>query len=85
MLNACFRAFCDTIEAAGYDAMIYFHTSTAYANLDMSMLYDYDSWYASYNKVPEFYYYFDMWQYSSSGIVDGIPVKVDMNLSFTEY
>ena len=29
-----------------------------------------------------FRYYYDMWQYSSSGAVDGIEGNVDMNISY---
>ena len=32
-----------------------------------------------------FYYDFDMWQYSDSGVVSGISGKVDLNISFKNY
>ena len=85
MLTKCFVAFCETIEDAGYDAMVYFNTSTAYDNLDLTQLKDYYFWYASYNNMPEFYYYFDMWQYSDAGSVDGIEGRVDMNIAFVHF
>ena len=40
---------------------------------------------AAYYEKPEFYYHFDLWQYMSSGDVDGIEGRVDMNLSFVKF
>ena len=76
------NAFCADIEAAGYDAMIYFYQSLAYNNLDLSQLTDYPFWLAQYTDYPSFYYDFDMWQYTSTGRVPGISGNVDMNLRF---
>lgn len=75
------NAFCADIEAAGYDAMIYFYQNLAYNNLDLSQL-DYPFWLAQYTDYPSFYYDFDMWQYTSSGKVPGISGNVDLNLRF---
>ena len=75
------NAFCADIEAAGYDAMIYFYQSLAYNNLDLSKL-NYPFWLAQYTDYPSFYYDFDMWQYTSSGRVPGISGSVDLNLRF---
>ena len=76
------NAFCEEIEDAGYDAMIYFYQNLAYNNLDLSQLTDYPFWLAQYTDYPSFYYDFDMWQYTSSGRVPGIAGDVDLNLRF---
>jgi len=40
---------------------------------------------AVYFDKPEYYYHYDMCQYTSSGSVDGIEGRVDMDLSFVEF
>ena len=82
LLCSMTNAFCADIEAAGYEAMIYFYQNLAYNNLDLSQLLDYPFWLAQYTNYPSFYYDFDMWQYTSSGKVPGISGNVDLNLRF---
>ena len=75
-------AFCQTIEAAGYRAGVYINRQQGYYHYDLSRLADYSLWVADYNSYPDFYYRFDMWQYTASGQLDGIDIQVDMNLMF---
>ena len=82
LLCSMANAFCADIEAAGYEAMIYFYQNLAYNNLELSQLLDYPFWLAQYTDYPSFYYDFDMWQYTSSGKVPGISGNVDLNLRF---
>ncbi len=81
-LGQAAAAFCDTIAAAGYTPMIYFNSYVGYLSYDLRDIVDYDWWYAGYSDHPLFYYHFDMWQYTSSGSVDGINGRVDVNLHF---
>lgn len=80
VLNACAIAFCDAIEAGGYQSMIYGNLTYFYRHYDLSKLLDYPLWLAQYNSTPTFYYHFDMWQYSSKGSVAGIDGNVDLDL-----
>ena len=73
------------IEDAGYEAMIYITSYAGYVKYDLSKVLDYDLWFAQYADVPTFYYDFAMWQYSSTGRVDGIEGDVDLNISFVDY
>ena len=82
VLTDCAMAFCETIENAGYDAMIYSYKNLALRTLDMSRIEKYPFWFAGYTTWPEFYYDFDFWQYSSSGNVDGIQGNTDMDIEF---
>ncbi len=75
-------AFCQTIEEAGYRAGVYINRQQGYYHYDLSRLTDYSLWVADYNSYPDFYYRFDMWQYTASGQLDGIDIQVDMNLMF---
>ena len=62
--------------------MIYANKELSLRTLDLSRLTDYPFWFAGYTTYPEFYYGFDMWQYTSDGSVNGIEGRVDMNIEF---
>lgn len=79
----CARAFCDRIIEHGYKTMLYSPSRELYFKYDLSRLADIDIWYCEYSNLPTFYYQFSMWQYSSTGKVDGIDADVDMNICFT--
>ena len=76
------KTFCDTIADAGYKPMVYMNLELAAIRIDLEALEGYDKWFAYYN--PNFYfpYEYDVWQYSESGTVAGVPEPVDMNICF---
>ena len=78
-------AFCDEVESLGYTPCVYSYISLSYDNYDLAALNDYYMWMAIYYDKPEYYYHYDMCQYTSSGSVEGIEGRVDMNLSFVEF
>ena len=82
ILNSCAKAFCDKVEQAGYDPMIYFTQYLGYRKYELRQLSDYGFWYAEYEPTPNFVYDFDMWQYTCWGSVPGIEGDVDLNLYF---
>ena len=84
-LSQCATAFCDMISEAGYMPMIYFTSYIGYVKYDLSRVQDYEFWFAQYSGTPSFYYDYQMWQYTSSGTVDGISGDVDMNVCFKNY
>ena len=75
-------AFCERIKKAGYDVMIYGNTKSFLIMMDMERLEEYDKWFAYYKYPLRFPYKMKMWQYTSSGTVDGIEGGVDINISF---
>ena len=75
-------AFCDTVERAGYDSIIYLNPSFSYLRYDMDAINGYDIWLAHYKDVTDYKYTFSIWQYGSSGSVDGIAGRVDMDILF---
>ncbi len=81
--TACAKAFCNRVKELGYTPIIYSPSKELYFKYDLTQLADFDIWYCEYANVPTFYYQFSMWQYSSSGKVDGIEGDVDMNICFT--
>lgn len=76
------KAFCQTVENAGYTAGVYASRSWFNKNLSADKLADYKIWLAEYRKTPLYSGYYDMWQYTSKGTVDGISGKVDLNISY---
>ena len=47
----------------------------------MASLSPYSIWIAQYRDQLSFDYNYDIWQYSSTGTVPGIPKPTDMNVS----
>jgi len=84
LTNICI-AFCEKIKSAGYTPMIYSNLKCYVSKLNFDKLNSYEKWYASYDTSLYFPYDISMWQYSQSGIVDGITGKVDLNISFKEW
>lgn len=81
--TACAKAFCARVKELGYKPMIYSPGRELYFKYDLSQLADIDIWYCEYSDLPNFYYQFSMWQYSSTGKIDGINSDVDLNICFT--
>ena len=81
-------AFCREVEEAGYLPMVYFSPSKGYTELELERLLDWPFWLAHYTEdwsATSFRYHFAMWQYTSSGTVDGISTNVDLNLCLTDF
>ena len=74
------EAFCDTIEAAGYEAAIYANTDWLTNYLTDSRFDQWDKWCAQYNTTCTYTGSYSMWQCSSTGRVDGISGNVDLNV-----
>lgn len=76
------RAFCETIEAAGYSVMIYGNQQDL-SDYDQSLLEDYPVWYAEYGSLPTSNHTFTIWQYSNTGSVAGIDTDVDLDIDLS--
>ena len=82
LLTDCTKAFCDTVEKAGYKSMLYFNPSQSRKQMHLAELTDYGFWLAMYSEEMTYEYKVDMWQYSCTGSVPGINGNVDINLYF---
>jgi len=78
------KAFCETIEKAGYYAMIYCSLNWWNNYLDNQELGKYDLWLAHWD-VGQPAVSCGIWQKSERGIIDGIAGNVDLNESFKDY
>lgn len=83
VLTDCAVAFCETVKNAGYEPGVYFNRYLGYYGFDLSRLTDYSFWVAVPGDFPDFYYASDLWQYTFSASIPGIPTETDMNLLFT--
>ena len=77
-VTVCAAAFCDTIQGANKQAMIYVRPELKKLNLEA--LAKYDHWVAWYSDTMDYPYDFAMWQYTKTGKVPGISGNVDINL-----
>ena len=80
--TAIIKAFCETVQSAGYKAGVYASKNWFLNKLNASSLSSYYIWVAQYNDTCTYTGSFDMWQYSSSGSVNGISGNVDMDISY---
>ena len=77
-------AFCEMVQRFGYKGGVYFNQMLGYLGFDLQALSEYDLWLAQYDSKPDFFYHFDMWQYSPQHRVAGINEDVDVNLRFPQ-
>lgn len=83
--TAVCKAFCETIQRAGYTAGIYANKTWLNEKMNSSQLNAYKIWLAQYAATPTYTGKYDMWQYTSKGKVSGISGDVDLNLSYLGY
>ena len=86
LLNNMAVAFCSEIRKAGYVPGIYFNKDYRDNRFDKNLLKQYSQWFAWYNKtLPDGMEDIDLWQYTSSEEVDGIPApREDVNYLVNE-
>ena len=83
--TAVCKAFCSTIQNAGYTAGIYANKTWLNNKMDAGALGSYKIWLAQYAATPSYTGRYDLWQYKSTGKVSGINGNVDLNLSYLGY
>lgn len=83
-LTDCALTFLETIEIAGYDAMVYFNPYQSRNLLYLAELKQYDFWLANYTDRMDFPYKVKMWQYTDSGNIPGIDTPCDFNIYFPD-
>lgn len=82
MRTAICDAFCRTITNAGLEAGVYSSRNWYYHNIYVEQLADYHIWLAEYRETPLYTGSYEMWQYTSSGSVNGINGRVDLNVRY---
>lgn len=86
LISDMIRAFCETVEAAGYYVSVYANKDWLVNRIDEDCKKKYDTWLAEWRSgEPTYTGTYGMWQYTSSGEVNGITGRVDMNMSYKDY
>ena len=80
--TAVCEAFCTTVKNAGLEAGVYASRNWYNNKLTASTLVSYAIWLAEYRSVPLYQGYYQMWQYTSKGKINGINGNVDLNVSY---
>ncbi len=83
--TAVCKAFCETVRSMGYQSGVYASRNWFYHKLSVAELNSYTIWLAEYRETPAYTGRYDMWQYTSSGEVDGIDGRVDLDLQPRKY
>lgn len=78
--------FCQTMEKAGYYAGVYASDYAGFKDrLNKDRIKQFTWWVAHYGDDPDYAIPYDMWQYSSSGSVNGISGRVDHNKCYKDF
>ncbi|WP_051538045.1 glycoside hydrolase family 25 protein [Butyrivibrio proteoclasticus] len=83
--EAVVKVFCETVKNAGYTPMVYGNVKSYTLLMDAYDVDDYDIWIAYYGTPLYYPYHFNVWQYTSTGTVNGIDGNVDLNICMTDY
>ncbi len=81
-LNKNAIAFLNKIQSAGYTAMHYGSKNTFGPIWNMNNLNKYKVWLAHYTDKTNYAGKYNMWQYTSNGLVSGINGRVDLNIAY---
>lgn len=85
LTDICIK-WCGAVEKAGYYTGIYANVHWFRNKLDLNRLAQFDKWLAHWTSKPAYDESFGgMWQYSSTGRVNGINGNVDMNKAYRNY
>lgn len=79
--NIC-KSFCQTLADAGYASGVYTSGSFYYDWVYADQLEKYTIWMANYTRSTDYKGKYDMWQFTSSGSVNGIPVNADLDVAY---
>lgn len=86
-MSAIIDAFCSEMESYGYYVGVYSYANFLQTGVYSSVLNKYDVWVAQYGTSSPYAYNgnYNMWQYSSTGSIDGIDTDVDLDYCFVDY
>lgn len=77
--------FLDRIRKEGYYACITSSLNWILNKFDMERLSEFDLWLAQWNSRPTYDGDIGLWQYTSTGSVNGIRGNVDLDIAFRDY
>lgn len=83
--TAIATTFLSGMQTAGYIPMVYGNKEWLIKNIDLTKLQDYDVWLAQEQDIPDYPYQFAMWQYTTTGVLNGVTGDASLNLCFVDY
>lgn len=83
-LTNIINTYCNTIKNSGFRCGVYASLSWLNNKIESQIKNNYPIWVAQYNDKCEYKGKYDIWQYSSSGKVDGASGRIDMNYLYNE-
>lgn len=84
MLTNIINTYCNTIKNEKYYVGVYASVSWLNNKIESQIKNNFPIWVAQYYSKCEYKGKYDIWQYTSSGKVNGISGKVDMNYLYNE-
>ena len=78
-------AFLSGMQAAGYIPMLYGNKEWLIKNIDLAQLQNYDVWLSEDEDIPDYPYQYTMWQYTTTGVLNGITGDANLNICFVSY
>lgn len=84
-LTANTVAFLEYVKRGNYTPMLYASKTAVMRYWNFNDVKDYGFWLAHYVESTDYTGDYDMWQYSSTGKVNGINGNVDLNISYYRY
>jgi GH25 family lysozyme M1 (1,4-beta-N-acetylmuramidase) len=85
-VSALIDAFCSEMEKKGYYAQVYCSSFYLNTRVNNYVKERYDVWCAHYNvKRPTFTGKYNIWQYSHTGTVSGVPGDCDLDYCYHDY
>ena len=78
-------AFLIGMQAAGYIPMIYGNKEWLIKNIDLAQLQNYDVWLSEDEDIPDYPYQYTMWQYTTTGVLNGVTGDANLNICFVSY
>lgn len=77
--------FLSGVQAAGYIPMLYGNKEWLIKNVDLAKLQDYDVWLSEDADIPDYPYQYAMWQYTTTGVLNGVTGDANLNICFVSY
>ena len=83
--NNLVKSFCDELEKNGYWSGLYISRSPLQTYISSSVSSRYALWIAEYGSKCNYSGSYGMWQYTSTGKVNGVSGNVDCNYCYVDY
>lgn len=77
--------FLESVKAAGYIPMFYGNKEWLIKEIDLAKLQSYDVWLAQDADIPDYPYQYAMWQYTTTGVVNGVKGDANLSICFIGY